>query len=109
MSFDETSRASLQRAFGTRAAALLMVCVALSLVCCTRQQEPARHTVAEYRADPAWRREQFARCSNDPGTLGNTPDCINVRQATLMEDNQSVRDLPPIRLPPPSEPPRRRE
>jgi hypothetical protein len=101
MLFDATSHASLPRAFGTRTAALLMLGVALSLVCCTRQPEPARHTVAEYRADPALRREQFARCSNDPGALGSTSDCINVRQATLLEDSQSVRDLPPIRLPPP--------
>jgi hypothetical protein len=101
MLFDATSHAALHRAFGKRTAALLMMGVALSLVGCTRQPEPPRHTVAEYRADPALRREQFARCSNDPGALGSTPDCLNARQAMLLEDSHSVRDLPPIRLPPP--------
>jgi hypothetical protein len=110
MHFGEPLLESLGRRVGTLAAALAMTAVVLSLVCCSRQPEPARHTVAEYRADPALRREQFARCSNDPGALGGTPDCINVRQATLLEDSHSVRDLPPVRLPPPpNDPSKRRE
>jgi hypothetical protein len=100
MLFDEMSHDSFHGAFGTLAVALLTIGVILSLVCCSRQPEEARHTVAEYRADPDLRREQFARCANDPGALGNTPDCINVRQATVLEDNKSVRDLAPVRLPP---------
>jgi hypothetical protein len=98
---DELLHESLLRTFGTLMAALAMTGVALSLVCCTRQPPPARHTVAEYQANSALRREQFTRCSADPGTLGATPDCINVRQATLLEDSRSIRELPPIRLPPP--------
>jgi hypothetical protein len=100
MLFDEASHQSFHGAFETLTVALLTIGLALSLLCCSRQPEPARHTVTEYRADPALRREQFARCSNDPGALGSTPDCINVRQATVLEDNKSVRDLPPVRLPP---------
>jgi hypothetical protein len=108
MRSDETSREAFHWAFGTLTTALMGIAAAISLACCSRQPEPAHHTVAEYRADPTLRREQFARCSNDPGALQRTPDCINVRQATLLEDSRSVRDLPPIRLPPPAnEPPTR--
>jgi hypothetical protein len=75
--------------------------VALGLTCCARQPEVAQHTVAEYRANGDLRREQFARCTNDPGTLGKTPDCINAREAERQEDIGSVRDTPPIGLPRP--------
>ena len=102
---DELLHECLWRTFGTLMVALAMTGVALTLVCCARQPAPARHTVAEYQANPELRREQFARCSADPGTLGSTPDCINVRQATLLEDSRSIRELPPIRLPPPNQPP----
>ena len=101
MPVDESLHDSLKNAFGTLIGALAAMVVAISLVCCTQEPPHARHTVGEYRATPALRREEFARCSNDPGALGTTPDCINVRQAVLLEDTQSVRDLPPIRLPPP--------
>jgi hypothetical protein len=110
MPLDEPLHDSLHPVSCTLGAALAAIVVAISLVCCTRQPEPARHTVDEYRANPALRREQFARCSNDPGALRDTPDCTNVRQATLLEDSQSVRDLPPVRLPlPPNQPPSSRE
>ena len=75
--------------------------VAFGLISCTRQPETAAHTVAEYRANPDLRREQFARCVNDPGTLGQTPDCSNAREATRLEETRSVRHLPPVQLPPP--------
>jgi hypothetical protein len=101
MPIDELLDEASRRAFGALTRALATIVVAMSLVCCTRQPEPARHTVAEYHANPELRRERFARCSDDPGTLGSTPDCINVRQATLLEDSRSIRELPPVQLPPP--------
>jgi len=59
----------------------------------------ARHTVAEYRASTALRHEQMAACTNDPGTLGQTPDCVNALQAARREDTRSLRELPPVQLP----------
>lgn len=88
---------TLNRTLGVSAATV----VALGLACCARQPEQAQHTVDEYRANADLRREQFARCTNDPGTLGKTPDCVNAREAQRFEDIGSVRDTPPIQLPRP--------
>ena len=41
----------------------------------------ARYTVDEYRRNDSLRHQQFQRCTNDPGTLGKTPDCINALEA----------------------------
>jgi hypothetical protein len=97
---DEGLRTHMSRTFGTLTATLLSIAAALSIVCCTRQPEPAQHTVAEFRSNPDLRRAQFARCTNDPGTLGKTPDCVNAREAQRLEDMRPVRDLPPVGLPP---------
>ena len=91
----------MSRTFGTLTATLLSIALTFSVVCCTRQPEPAKHTLAEYRSNADLRHEQFAHCTNDPGTLGKTPDCVNAREAQRLEDMRSVRDLPPVGLPPP--------
>ena len=90
-------RTTLNRTLRVSAAML----AALGLTCCARQPDVAQHTVAEYRANADLRREQFARCTNDPGTLGKTPDCVNARDAQRLEDIGSVRNTPPIELPRP--------
>jgi len=82
-------------------AALCAVGMALlALAACSREPPVATHTVADYRANADLRRDTFARCVNDPGTLGRTPDCINAREATRLEEMRSVRALPPVELPP---------
>lgn len=86
---------------GLLIAVLLALAAAGGLAGCTREPPPAQHTVAEYRANPTLRREQFARCANDPGTLQGTPDCVNAREASRLEAVGSVRDTPPIQLPRP--------
>lgn len=65
-----------------------------------RSPDPAvaRHTVQEYRADALLRRGVFAQCVNDPGTLSDTPDCINAREAERLESRGSLRDLPALGL-----------
>jgi hypothetical protein len=67
---------------------------------CTREVNVARYTVEEYRANAALRRETFAQCVNDPGTLGERADCINAREAELLEARGSVRDKPSLGLRP---------
>lgn len=58
----------------------------------------ARYTVDEYRADATLRHSQMERCKGDPGSLAKTPDCINARQAAVLEDRVQLRDLPPVGL-----------
>jgi len=54
-------------------------------------------TVVEV-ADATLRQEVFARCVNDPGGLGQTPDCVNAREAERMESHGSLRDQGPVGL-----------
>jgi hypothetical protein len=58
----------------------------------------ARHTLDEYRADANLRHSQMERCKADPGTLAKRPDCINARQAAVLEDRVRLRDVPPMGL-----------
>lgn len=85
-----------------RSSAAAAVAIAVVLGACTRSPDVARHTVDDYRANDELRRGQLAQCANDPGTLGDTPDCINARQAERLQGRRSLRDLPPVQLPKPS-------
>ena len=76
-----------------------IVVTAVSAAACTPVPERAAHTVDEYRADEALRKAEFARCANDPGTLSETPDCRNVREAKRLAEPDSLRSLPPLQLP----------
>lgn len=70
---------------------------------CARQEvEPARD-VAFYRGHAEERHEMMARCSNDPGGIGQTANCINARQAARIEDRTRLRDVPSMGL---SDPPK---
>lgn len=70
----------------------------LELTACTRGPEAARHTVEEYRADAALRHAKVERCRRDPGTLRDTPDCINAETAAAFEDRMRLRDALPVGL-----------
>jgi hypothetical protein len=76
----------------------LIVLVLSGFAGCARQPETARHTVDEYRADKGLRQDVFKKCANDPGTLQNTPDCINANAAERLESLGSLRNSPPIGL-----------
>lgn len=65
---------------------------------CTQDPQIARYTVQEYRADAVLRREVFARCTNDPGTHGDSADCVNAIEAERLESRGSLRDAPTIGL-----------
>jgi len=47
------------------------------------QQEPVR-TASWYVEHEAEYQAQMKRCLDNPGELGNTPNCINARQAASM-------------------------
>ncbi len=78
--------------------AVVAAVAVVGAVACTRDANVARHTVAEYRANAALRREVFSQCLNDPGTLGQSADCVNVREAERLESRRPLRDQPPLGL-----------
>ena len=44
-------------------------------------QKPTSRTVLQFLEDSAALNETWARCRNDPGGLGDTPDCRNAGHA----------------------------
>lgn len=77
----------------------LGIVVTIGSAACTPSPDPTHQTVDYYRANKDARQAMVARCENDPGALGQTPDCINARQAAKLEDRpKSLRDLPPMGL-----------
>jgi hypothetical protein len=76
-----------------------LVVTILSAVACAPAPDQARHSVEDYATDPALRHETLARCAADPGTLGKTPDCVNVKEAERRVGIGSLRELTPLDLP----------
>jgi hypothetical protein len=82
----------------------LAIVLILSAAGCTRNADVAHHTVEDYRADRSLRQETFRKCTNDPGTLSNTPDCINAQEAERLESYGSLRNSGPVGLDPKKKP-----
>jgi len=80
--------------------AFISALAAFGAAACTPDAVVARHTVEEYRADAELRREVFAACADDPGTSGESADCVNAIEAERLESRGSLRDLPPVGLEP---------
>ena len=76
----------------------LAVVLTLSAAGCTREADVAHHTVGDYRANKILRQETFKKCTNDPGTLSKTPDCVNAQEAERLESYGSLRNSGPIGL-----------
>lgn len=71
----------------------------LSAAGCAPAPDRALHTVEEYKENPTLRHAMLARCGNDPGSLGTSADCVNVREAEKSLDVGNLRTLPPLKLP----------
>jgi len=71
----------------------------LSAAGCAPAPDRALHTVEDYTQDATLRREMLARCANDPGSIGTSADCVNVREAQKSVDVGNLRALPPLHLP----------
>jgi hypothetical protein len=87
---------------GARSARMCLgiVVTAISAAGCAPAPDRARYSVEAYRQDPTLRRQELERCTNDPGTLEHSPDCVNAREADRAVGVGSLRDLPTLRLPP---------
>ena len=57
------------------------------------------NTVTFYREHADERAAALKRCADDPGSLGQQPDCVNAREAARLEGVGSLRELPPLDLP----------
>jgi len=82
-----------------RARMCLGLVVTLGAAACAPSPEPAP-TVEYYRAHRAEREAQLDQCRNDPGRLAQTARCQNAKAAARLEDVGSLRQLPPMGLPP---------
>ena len=78
---------------------------------CVRDSAP---TVEYFRGHPKERVAQLQRCANDPGSLAESPACVNAEQADALDRHDSLRNLPSMGLqehmepsPPPQEAERR--
>lgn len=54
------------------------------------------YTVDEFVAQPDLRKKVSALCANDPGRLGQAPNCINVRRADRIASAGSLADMPRV-------------
>lgn len=75
----------------------LSIVVTIGVAACAPSPNPTHQTVEYYRANRDAREAKLVECRNDPGALGQTPDCVNAKQAARM-DVKSLRDLPPLDL-----------
>ena len=72
----------------------------LAVTGCDRAPISVAHTVSYFREHEDERHETLRRCDDDPGTLAQTPECVNAREANLVENTESYRKIPPLGLPP---------
>jgi hypothetical protein len=54
------------------------------------------YTVDEFLAQPEVRKMISAACSNDPGRMGQDPNCINVRRAGRIASAGTLGGMPKI-------------
>ena len=76
-----------------------IVVTAISAAGCAPAPDQATHTVDDYRKNRALLEEMLDRCAEDPGTLRNSADCINAREAARSVGVGSLRALKPLKLP----------
>lgn len=74
------------------------IALTIAAAACTPPAEPTHQTVDYYLENKEARAAKLVECENDPGALGQTPDCINAKQAAR-RDMKSLRDLAPLNLP----------
>jgi hypothetical protein len=71
----------------------------LSAAGCAPAPDRASHSVEDYQQDVQLRRSELARCTSDPGSLKESPDCMNVEAAERTVGVGNLRDLAPLKLP----------
>ena len=63
---------------------------------CSETSSPEQtRTVEWYLQNKAELKKKIAECADNPGELGNTPNCINAKAAILADSAGAIHDLPP--------------
>lgn len=86
---------------GSGSMAAARVTLNLPAFCPAEQAEPVSeviHDVGYYREHVAQRAEKVAECRNDPGRLGETPNCKNASLAEFREMVNGNGIMPKLRL-----------
>ena len=76
----------------------------LPMLALTACGQPAGHTVDYYRGHREERATRMRECVNDAGTLRDSPECIDAREAARIDGVGSLKSLPPMGLPGTAEP-----
>lgn len=76
-----------------------IVVTAMYAAGCAPAPEQTSHTVEDYTHDAALRQQELERCTDNPGSLQSSADCVNARAAERSLGVGNLRDLPPLRLP----------
>ena len=82
-----------------RARSCLGIVVTVSAAVSCAPAPDRANSVAYYREHAEERETQLKKCTDDPGSLRNQPDCVNAREAARLEGIGSQRELPPLDLP----------
>ncbi|MDP8984136.1 MAG: EexN family lipoprotein [Pseudomonadota bacterium] len=75
------------------------VVTAISAVGCAPVPDRSTQTVDYYTGHAQERQAMLKECTNNPGDLANSPNCINAMVAARLAGQGSLRTLPPLQLP----------
>jgi hypothetical protein len=76
-----------------------MVVTLSAVTACAPAPDQAQHSVGYYRSHEQEGAQVLKQCTNDPGSEGGRPDCVNAQEAARIEGIGSLKSLPPMGLP----------
>ena len=77
------------------------VVTAISAVGCAPVPDRSTRTVDYYTGHAKERQTMVEECTNNPGELASSPNCINAMASARLAGQASLRTIPPLELPPP--------
>jgi len=77
----------------------IVVTASCVVIACAPAPDRSQLTVEYYRIHAPERERTLAECEQDPGSLGQQPECINAREAARQLGIGSLKSLPPMGLP----------
>ena len=68
--------------------------MALAADCSENASQEQTRTVEWYLQNKAELKKKIEECANNPGELGNTPNCINAKAAILADSAGAIHKMP---------------